>query len=791
MNYISICVAVKDEIDLLEWCAYNFIIGFDHIYLYDNGSKVSVKTRLKNFRDRVTVVDFPSTDPNRQRMMYQHFKDNYGKETKWVAIIDVDEFICLKKHKNIKALVKSVSGAEAISISMVYFGSNNHNRRPEGLVIENYTSHLSVPNSPEGPVLPLNFIIKSIVKVSKVKKFNVHYHKMANPSKYFNLVGNLVDDNLDCNYYSNSSKTFVYEIAQLNHYNIKSLEDYIYNRLIRQQCTNINRDMVRFHKINDNCKSVDMRMIKMKYPQKIREFLKSHNLPELDINHPYHLPKNWDSNSDLELFYKLEVPLRSLFPKGAKYYFPDRGISGCVINTHTPFVAMHEDIFFKIIEKYSLEYVIFAGASIGCLRNNKSIPWSDDIDIMINTNQISLLKNKIIPILEKNNFRVSIFRQTKDSAGFQVYSVVSCENRYFQCDIFVSYIDKKDIIRNSEGWGLYHKKNIPKSWVWPPVKKIFNGKSRPFFREMTKDIEKEYGDVINVCKIHLDHKGKNLTINYHWKQVYDEYEKIINEAIEATKSKIFINPDYKPIEKLEIKEAIPILELLKLINIKNIGTLYMDGELNIKHTISIKYYFPDIKIIVFFIENPTEKIIHYLNYVDQVNVKTHALENLFRDKEIFYLKKPIIKLTRVITFGTFDLFHIGHKNILNHCNIYSENVIVGVSTDKLNEIKGKKAFQNQEIRKSKVSRSGLCSLVFDEESLELKSKYISDYDADILIMGDDWKGHFDSSPCRVIYIPRTKFISSTDIRKDIQYCINTLNEYLGNEHVKININLNQ
>lgn len=124
-----------------------------------------------------------------------------------------------------------------------------------------------------------------------------------------------------------------------------------------------------------------------------------------------------------------------------------------------------------------------------------------------------------------------------------------------------------------------------------------------------------------------------------------------------------------------------------------------------------------------------------------------------------------------ITFGTFDLFHIGHLNILRRAKSLCDRLIVGVSTDELNYFKKHKyPVYSQQDRLEIVSSICFVDGVFFEKSLELKTEYIRLFSADILVMGDDWKGKFDyckeECNCEVIYLPRTEGISTTAV-KDI------------------------
>lgn len=121
----------------------------------------------------------------------------------------------------------------------------------------------------------------------------------------------------------------------------------------------------------------------------------------------------------------------------------------------------------------------------------------------------------------------------------------------------------------------------------------------------------------------------------------------------------------------------------------------------------------------------------------------------------------------VLTYGTFDLLHIGHINLFSRLKSMGDRLIVGVSTDTFNHRKGKKSVMPFEHRLEIVSSISYVDLVFPEESWEQKKSDIVKYNVDIFAMGDDWKGHFDSlrDYCEVIYLPRTEGVSSSEIRK--------------------------
>jgi len=125
----------------------------------------------------------------------------------------------------------------------------------------------------------------------------------------------------------------------------------------------------------------------------------------------------------------------------------------------------------------------------------------------------------------------------------------------------------------------------------------------------------------------------------------------------------------------------------------------------------------------------------------------------------------------VITFGTFDLFHFGHLRVLQRARELGDELIVGVSSDELNYSKKHKyPIFSLEHRMAIVSEIKGVTTVFEEESLELKRQYILEHQADMLVMGDDWKGKFDGfcDVCEVIYLARTPELSTTEYKHIIR-----------------------
>ena len=126
-------------------------------------------------------------------------------------------------------------------------------------------------------------------------------------------------------------------------------------------------------------------------------------------------------------------------------------------------------------------------------------------------------------------------------------------------------------------------------------------------------------------------------------------------------------------------------------------------------------------------------------------------------------------MKKVITYGTFDLLHVGHINILRRAKELGDYLIVVVSTDEFNALKGKKAYYPYEDRKTILEAIRYVDEVLPENTWEQKIDDVKNNDVDIFVMGHDWTGKFDflKDYCEVIYLPRTEGISTTKIKSDL------------------------
>lgn len=139
-------------------------------------------------------------------------------------------------------------------------------------------------------------------------------------------------------------------------------------------------------------------------------------------------------------------------------------------------------------------------------------------------------------------------------------------------------------------------------------------------------------------------------------------------------------------------------------------------------------------------------------------------------------------MKRILTYGTYDLLHYGHIRLLQRAKALGDYLIVALSTDEFNEIKGKKAYHNYETRKKMLEAIRYVDLVIPEQKWEQKISDVQKYEVDIVVMGSDWAGsdRFDylQDYCEVVYLDRTEGISTTKIKKDLglQEPLNGINQ---------------
>ncbi|WP_373893889.1 glycerol-3-phosphate cytidylyltransferase [Virgibacillus sp. CBA3643] len=126
-------------------------------------------------------------------------------------------------------------------------------------------------------------------------------------------------------------------------------------------------------------------------------------------------------------------------------------------------------------------------------------------------------------------------------------------------------------------------------------------------------------------------------------------------------------------------------------------------------------------------------------------------------------------MKKIITYGTFDLIHSGHIHILRRAKKMGDYLIVGLSTDEFNMKKDKETYYSYDDRKLIMEAIRYVDMVIPEKTWDQKITDIKEHETDIFVMGDDWRGEFDflNDYCDVVYLPRTRGISSTHVKNNM------------------------
>ena len=219
MHKIAVCAIFKDEASyLLEWIAFHRMIGVDLFVLYDNGSTDggAELIRRSSFARNVTLVEW--TDRPGQLSAYRHFHANYARDFTWAAFIDLDEFIMPVSGSSIRDILirKTYDNYSDILLNWLIFGPSGHERRPDGLVIENFTWRF--PEDAEA-----NRHVKSLVRTEDLVAIGStpHIFDCARPT--CNARGETVMS------YA-MQPTACHDVMVINHYFTKSVEEWEFKR---------------------------------------------------------------------------------------------------------------------------------------------------------------------------------------------------------------------------------------------------------------------------------------------------------------------------------------------------------------------------------------------------------------------------------------------------------------------------------------------------------------------------------------------------------------------------------
>ncbi|MBR1544984.1 MAG: glycosyltransferase family 92 protein [Alphaproteobacteria bacterium] len=207
---LSICLIVKNAAKYMdEWINYHKLVGIDHFYIYDNESEDNLKEVLKPYIKSGLVDYMYVKGKGMQSKTYNYCIKVHRFETKWLAMIDDDEFILPMKHKTVTEVLDFINPKNALAISWCMYGSNGYKKYEDKLVIERFTKHIDLNTKSV-------FCCKTIINPRRTVYFEIHNGHY--------IKGNAVDENGKIlkkayeNFYTGN-------LIRINHYHLKSLEE--------------------------------------------------------------------------------------------------------------------------------------------------------------------------------------------------------------------------------------------------------------------------------------------------------------------------------------------------------------------------------------------------------------------------------------------------------------------------------------------------------------------------------------------------------------------------------------
>jgi hypothetical protein len=261
---VALFTNARDEKNIKEWASHHLLIGFDNIIIFDHKSILPLKNVFSNFDNRVTVIDAKNCEKN-VKLTLMNTASNIAKNLKvdWFIYLDADEFFILNNQFiDIKQFLNHYRNAHSLGVNWLMFGSNNHVKDPEGLILENYTKS----------EINLDQHVKSFVRPEEVvKAFNPHYYVIQNPNRMFGMNKRLNEK------FSFNKINVKYSIspAYIAHYVNQSEESYLRRKVnLPADDTGIfrNNDIKNIHNYYNNVENL---FPKNKYSEIVKKFLES------------------------------------------------------------------------------------------------------------------------------------------------------------------------------------------------------------------------------------------------------------------------------------------------------------------------------------------------------------------------------------------------------------------------------------------------------------------------------------------------------------------------------------
>ena len=255
----------RDEPNIAEWVAHHLLLGFNKIVIFDHLSKIPISTSIgTNFNGKLTIIPIQGSGNIKIKLMNDALDIATRENHSWMLYLDADEYINLNRFNNIKDFLEYFKEADSIGINWLMFGSSNHVSQPKGLLTENFTRS----------DFTLNMHVKSFVRpTSAVRSVNPHYFIVANTNRCYSGNGT----KMPMGPFNKQHIPFTTAPIYIAHYYIQSEEEHLRRKIRMLDDGTVGKNTL-IPEVHITYNNVVNEQLKNKYSQKIKDFLKEHNI---------------------------------------------------------------------------------------------------------------------------------------------------------------------------------------------------------------------------------------------------------------------------------------------------------------------------------------------------------------------------------------------------------------------------------------------------------------------------------------------------------------------------------
>jgi hypothetical protein len=340
-----------------------------------------------------------------------------------------------------------------------------------------------------------------------------------------------------------------------------------------------------------------------------------------------------------------------LFRQGERGYYTD--IGGYTHALYEQYTACNRIILsdiLNIIDSLGLKYFLFAGSMVGYVRNKQMPAWMDDLDIIVFEEHKEFFISEIAPVLRACGFDCRAVDQPFEAGGFHILGMrlgnrrnnsipfsdgISVSPPWAQVDVFFTRVDRKGFIRNLSGWGLYHGKNVPYTWVDPGCFVDIDGTRRRVFSEYEKDIELEYGDVHRNVVVQTHDKvflrRNEMSFEYFENQRLSYLEETLEPGLPGISTSDLAKHKYS--EKIyRSQKGDSLAGMVRGVISGSASTIILSDETQVFWAMDLRRLLPELKVIVDIATLPfASHAAHLRRFIDEVVSADEMLLDRHRD----------------------------------------------------------------------------------------------------------------------------------------------------------------